>query len=70
MKTLNPSIERMEDRVAPDLLGGIGVVIGIDLGVGVGVGGGTSVCNNSASHGHDSTGGSNSGTCHCDRHSC
>src|SRR5262245_51589243 len=61
VKTLNPSIERVEDRVTPDLLGGIGVIIGIGVGldVGVGVGGGTSA-GNSASCGNNSTGWSNS----------
>jgi len=67
VKALNPSIELVEDRIAPDLIGGIGVIIGIDLSVGVG--GGSSACNDSVSHGNNSTGGTNSGTCHCDRHS-
>ena len=54
MKTLNPSIERLEERVAPDLFGsiGIGVIVGIGGQVGVaGPGNGTSCYTNSDSSG-------------------
>jgi len=67
MKTLNPSVVRLEERIAPDLSVGIGGTIGI--GLGIGVGGGTSACNDSQSSGANSTQDTNSGTCHCDRHS-
>ena len=72
MKTLNPSIERLDERVAPDLLGsiGIGVIIGISGQVGVaGAGNGTSCYTNSGSSYCNSSPSSNSGTCHCWRHS-
>jgi len=67
MKTLNPLVVRLEERIAPDLSVGIGGTIGI--GLGIGVGGGTSACNDSRSSCDNSTQDTNSGTCHCDRHS-
>ncbi len=72
VKTLNPSIERLDERVAPDLMGsiGIGVIIGIGGQVGVaGPGNGTSCYTNSDSSGCNSSPSTNSGTCHCWRHS-
>jgi len=74
VKTLNPSIERLDERVAPDLLGGtVGVIIGIGGQVSVGgcegAGGGTSA-NASHSHCTGSSGGTDSGTCHTSHHSC
>ena len=66
MKTLNPLVVRLEERIAPDLSVGIGGVIGL----GIGVGGGTSACNDSRSSCDNSTQDTHSGTCHCDRQSC
>ena len=68
MKTLNPTLERIEERVAPDLFGSIGIGIGVDVGIGVGVGGGTSA-EDSVSSCDNSSRDTNSGTCHCWRHS-
>jgi hypothetical protein len=68
VKTLNPSIERLEERVAPDLLD-IGGTIGVIVNVTAGVGNGTSCYTNSDSSGCNSTNYTDSGTCHCWRHS-
>ena len=54
MKTLSPTLERLEERVAPDLFGsiGIGVIVGIGGQVSVaGPGNGTSCYTNSDSSG-------------------
>jgi len=61
MKALNPTLERLEERIAPDPIGSIGIGIGINLGLGIG--GGTSACNNSASRGNCSTQCTVSGSC-------
>ena len=71
MKTLNPAIERLDERVAPDLLGGClggGLIITIDAQLGIG--GGTSCNNYSGSSCENSSRDTHSGSCHCDRHSC
>ncbi len=72
MKAFSPSIARLEERIAPDLFGTIDVTIGLVIGVS---GGGCAGCGNgtsatcSASSGYCSSQGTNSGTCHCWRHS-
>ncbi len=40
MKHLDPELEKLEQRVAPGLIVGVGGTVGIGVGVGVGVGGG------------------------------
>jgi hypothetical protein len=72
VKALNPTLERLEERITPDLLGSVTGTIGVIIGAnaGAGAGGGTSACTNSASGGACSTHDTHSGTCHCDRHSC
>jgi hypothetical protein len=69
VKTLNPSIERLDERIAPDLLGGIGGGVIITIGGQLGIGGGTSCDHNSGSSCDNSSRDTCSGTCHCDRHS-
>ncbi len=32
MKHLNPALEKLEQRIAPDLVGGISIGVGVDLG--------------------------------------
>ena len=66
MKTLSPSVERLDERVAPDLLD---IGIGIGISIGIGVGGGTSAYNGSGSSYDNSTHETGSGTCNCWRHS-
>jgi len=50
MKFLNPELERLEKRIAPDLLG-----IGGSIGVGVGVGASNGTADNSQGTGPDRT---------------
>ena len=69
MKTLSPTLERLEERVAPDLMGSIGIGVIIGIGGQVGVGGGTSACNYSGSSCDNSSRDTCSGTCYCGRNS-
>jgi len=72
---MNPTLQRLEERIAPGLcLPAPTVIIGVDLGGGGDTGGcggagGGSSANDSHSSKTNSTKGTNSGTCHCDRHS-
>jgi len=77
VKPLNPSIQRLEERIAPGGLTLPGVSLptiglGGDTGAGgdacEGTGGGSSA-SGSRSHGTKSSKSTNSGTCHCSKHS-
>jgi hypothetical protein len=60
MKHLNPELEKLEQRIAPDL----GISLGIGVGVGVVIGGG---CCTSAT---DSCSGSNGSTSYSSHEGC
>jgi hypothetical protein len=60
VKALNPTLERLEERIAPGLICG--------GGGGKGEGGGSSASNSHSSK-SKSTKGTDSGTCHCKKHS-